>query len=69
MRNISFFSENRHYSPKRMGTWIAEKFDWAPFCLNCGINILEELINQLHLDEFRNGYFQQDGATARITLN
>jgi hypothetical protein len=52
-----------------MGTWIAEKFDWAPFCLNCGINILEELINQLHLDEFRNGYFQQDGATARITLN
>jgi hypothetical protein len=45
-----------------MGTWIAEKFD-------CGINILEELINQLHLDEFRNGYFQQDGATARITLN
>jgi hypothetical protein len=31
-------------------------------------NILDVLINQLHDDELANGYFQQDGATARETL-
>jgi hypothetical protein len=31
-------------------------------------NILDVFINQLHDDELAQGYFQQDGATARETL-
>jgi hypothetical protein len=76
--NAQFF-KNHHYFKKN---WIvnhhfAESLT-GPICFEKSIttvqcqNILEEFVNQVHPDELRDSYFQQDGATAhiaRMTLN
>lgn len=77
-------TENPHHfvetslHPAKIGVWVAmsRRRIIGPIFFNENINaeryrtqILEVFINQLHDDELRTGYFQQDGAPPHIAHN